>query len=317
MDTQTTMIDLLTGKFKKYFAESALLLVTILWGATFVIIKSALDDVSAMMFIAIRFGIAGILLLPIFFMKYKLFTKGAVKAGLFLGFVLFISFAAQTTGLRFTSATKSGFITGSVVVMIPFLQYLIKKKKPTKGALIGAVLVFVGILLLASGGHSIANFISDLTQNFGLGEGLTLICALFFALYVVYLDILSSKFEFWVLLSLQIVTTSLFGFLAAYLFTVGRIEEVYINFTPNLIGALIYTSVFATIITTAIQTKMQKEVTPTKAGIIYSFEPIFAALFAFFLISEKISNFGLVGCVLIFAGLIFSEVYESLKKENG
>ncbi|MBU1099781.1 MAG: DMT family transporter [Bacteroidetes bacterium] len=311
------MIDLLSGKFKKYFAESALLVVTILWGATFVIIKSALDDTSAMMFIAIRFGIAGLLLAPVFFLKYKLFTKDSVKAGLFLGMILFISFAAQTTGLKFTSATKSGFITGSVVVMIPFLQYFIKKKKPTKGAILGAGLVFIGIMFLASGGSSITNFISDLTENFGVGEILTLICALFFALYVVYLDILSSKFEFWVLLSLQIVTTSALGFLAAYFFTIGGIEKVYMHFTPNLIGALIYTSVFATIITTAIQTKMQKEVTPTKAGIIYSFEPIFAALFAFFLISEKISNFGYVGCVLIFAGLIFSEVYESLKKENG
>jgi drug/metabolite transporter (DMT)-like permease len=92
------------------------------------------------------------------------------------------------------------------------------------------------------------------------------------------------------------------------------LETVKLNLNSTVITAIIYTAVFASIIATVIQLKYQKTVTPTKAGIIFSIEPIFAAVFAYFLLSEKISNFGLVGCVLIFIGLVVSELF-SVKDE--
>jgi drug/metabolite transporter (DMT)-like permease len=110
---------------------------------------------------------------------------------------------------------------------------------------------------------------------------------------------------------IQLLITGIGGFVLAYLFSFTSIEQFKFAFNFNVVGALIYTSVFASIIATIIQLKFQKTVSPTRAGIIYSFEPIFAALFAYFLLNEKISNFGLVGCVLIFIGLIVSEVFSS------
>ncbi len=293
----------------KYKSEAILILVTLLWGATFVIVKEALNDVSSMAFIAIRFLIAALILLP--FMRNKSFTKQNVRAGVLLGVLLFMGFATQTVGLKYTSATISGFLTGTAVIMIPILQIIIEKRVPTKGVVIGAFMVMIGIAFLSSGGNSILGLLNDLGKNFNIGEGLTIVCALFFALYIIYLDVETSKYDFWTLLFLQIVTTAVLSILFLGVFTQTNLEPLKLNFTSNLVWAIFYTSIFATLITTALQTKYQKNVTPAKAGIIFSFEPIFAATFAFFLLGEKITNFGYLGAGLIMLGLLVSELYEN------
>jgi len=299
----------------KYKSELFLILVTILWGATFVIVKEALNDISSMAFIAIRFILAGILLLP-FLVKKKL-SKDAVQAGILLGVFLFLGFAAQTVGLKFTSATKSGFLTGTAVIIVPLLQVIIEKKPPTKGVLVGIFVVLIGISFLSSGGDSILNLFNDIGANFNLGDALTLICAFFFALYIVFLDIKTNLYDFWILLFLQIITTAVLSVFFLFFFEGLNLEPIKINLTNNLIYAILYTSIFATLITTALQTKYQKNVTPAKAGIIFSFEPIFAALFAFFVLGEKITNFGYLGAALIILGLLISELYENLFMKNG
>lgn len=295
-----------------YLGEGALLLMTIIWGGTFVIVKESLNDISSMLFISIRFGVAAVIIaLYLMFRKYRI-NKNAVIAGIFLGMFLFLGFLFQTIGLKYTTATKSGFITGSLVVMVPFFQLLIEKKIPSKGAIIGTVLVFIGIIFLSSGGNSLTTFLREFGSTFNLGDGLTLICAFFFALHVVYMDIISPKHDFWILFLSQLVTVSLFALIMSLLFHFTSLEIIRINFTSNLWIGLFYTSLLATCVNFGLQTKFQKVVSPTKAGIIYSFEPIFAAIFAFFLLNEKITNFGLLGSALIFFGLIVSEIFDSL-----
>jgi len=299
----------------KYKSEAILLLVTILWGGTFVIVKEALNDISSMAFLFARFSIAGIILLP--FMRKRNFTKQNILPGIFLGALLFAEFAVQTIGLKFTSATKSGFLTGTAVIMVPLLQVLIEKRKPTKGVIIGTILVLIGISFLSSGGSSILNLFSDIGSNFNLGDFLTLISALFFALYIIYLDIETSKHDFRVLLFLQFITTSFLAEIFLFLFSATNLEPIKIDLTQNLIFAVAYTSIFATLLATALQTKYQKDVTPAKAGIIFSFEPIFSAIFAFFILGEIITNFGYFGAALIVLGLLISELYENLFLKNG
>ncbi|MBK8945307.1 MAG: DMT family transporter [Ignavibacteriae bacterium] len=300
---------------KKYKSEAILLLITLLWGATFVIVKESLNDISSMAFIALRFLIAGIFLLP--FIIKKKFTKQNFNAGILLGILLFIGFAVQTIGLKYTSATKSGFFTGTTVIMIPILQTIIEKRIPTKGVILGSILVMIGIAFLSSGGNSIFSLFNDIATNFNLGDGLTLVCAFFFAIYIIYLDIETTKHEFWVLLFLQIITTAILAILFSFIFSGINLEHFKIDLTNNLIGGILYTSIFATLITTALQTKYQKDVTPAKAGIIFSFEPIFAAIFAFFILGEKITNFGYFGAALIMLGLFISELYENIFIKNG
>ena len=299
--------------YNKYKGEINLLLVTLLWSATFVIVKGALVDISSMLFIGLRFLIAGVVLLP-FVIRKKLDWKNSnLLPPIFLGVLLFIGFSTQTVGLKYTSATKSAFLTGSAVVIIPILQLFVEKKKPKTGSVIGVAVVLVGILFL-SGGNSITTLLKDIATNFNFGDFLTLICAFFFAWYVVYLDMLSGKYNFWMLLIIQIGVAAILAFAIALLFDVIDYELLKINFTNQLGFGILYTAIFATLITTTLQTKYQKLVTPTKAGIVYSFEPIFAAVIAFIFISEKVTPFGLLGATLIFVGLIISEGYDEVKK---
>jgi len=297
--------------YNKYKGEINLLIVTLLWSATFVIVKGALADISSMLFIGLRFLIAGVVLLPFVIRKRLDWKNSNLLPPIFLGVLLFIGFSTQTVGLKYTSATKSAFLTGSAVAIIPILQLFVEKKKPNTGSVIGVAVVLAGILFL-SGGNSIATLLKDIATNFNFGDFLTLICAFFFAWYVVYLDMLSSKYNFWMLLIIQIGVATILAFAIALLFDVIDYELLKINFTNQLGFGILYTAIFATLITTTLQTKYQKLVTPTKAGIVYSFEPIFAAVIAFIILNEKVTPFGLFGAMLIFVGLIISESYDGV-----
>jgi len=109
----------------------------------------------------------------------------------------------------------------------------------------------------------------------------------------------------------QLLITGVGGFILSFIFSISSLETFKFTINTTVVTAILYTAIFASIIATVIQLKFQKYVSPTKAGIIFSIEPIFASIFAYFLLSEKISNFGFIGCVLIFAGVIVSEVFSS------
>jgi len=263
-----------------------------------------------MFFIALRFSIAVVLVLPFIFNYKHQFTKQAVRGGSLLGVLVFIGFATQTAGLQYTTATKSAFITSTSVVLVPLLQVLIEKRRPANGSLIGIVLVFIGILFLSSGGNSILTFLSDLGANFNFGDFLTLICALSYAAYIVYLDVTSKENSFWPIFIMKMLVTAILSFIFTIIFNTTGIEHLKLIITNNLLFGLGYTAIITTLLTTAILIKYQKALPPAKAGIIYSLEPLFASLIAFFVLSEKISNFGLIGSVLIFLGLITSETFD-------
>ena len=112
---------------------------------------------------------------------------------------------------------------------------------------------------------------------------------------------------------MQLSTVAVLGFISTLLFDLTSIEKIKFISTEYLWFGVLYTGILATLVNISFQTKFQKEVTPTKAGIIYSFEPVFAATFAFFLLNEKITNFGFVGGALIFLGLLVSEAYDNIK----
>ena len=301
----------------KFFGEVVMLIVTLLWGATFVIVKESIQDISTMLFIALRFTITAVFLIPIFFKIRKEFNREIFIAGLIIGFLLFAGFATQTVGLKFTTATKSGFLTGSAVIMVPFLQFFIEKRKPSTGAIIGVILVFIGILLLSSDSSSIFSIFEEFKENFNIGDFLTLLCALSFAFYIIYIDVFTKRHNFWLLVIMQVGVTGALAFMFSFFGSVAGLENVRIEITNYLLFGLFYTSIFATLITTVLQTKYQKLITPTKAGIIFSLEPVFAAIFAFFLLNEKITNLGYIGAALIFAGLIISELFDTLFNKNG
>lgn len=295
---------------RKYLGESILVLVTLIWGATFAIIKTALIDVSPMLFISIRFSFALLILLPFVLKIFKNVNKAAIMGGAILGLSYFLGFATQTAGLRYTSATKSAFITGTFVLFIPLFQYLLEKKAPGKGNIIGIVLVLLGLIFLSSKGNSFFDIFNEIGGNFNVGDFLTLLCAFNFAFYVVYLDIVTRKFSFMPLVFMQIAVTAVGSIIFAIIFNIANIETPFLNLSSPVIGALLYTSILSTVLTTIMQTRFQKTVSPAKAGVILSLEPLFAAIIAFFMLHEKISNFGVLGCLLIFSGLLASELMD-------
>ncbi len=294
----------------KFKGETALITATLIWGATFTIIKGALHDVSPLVFIAFRFSFAAIILIPFLFREIKKITKPVLYGGALLGVFYFLGFSTQTIGLNYTSATKSGFITGTFIIFTPILQIILEKKYPSKGSLTGIFLAIIGLIFLSSSGKSVLSVFSEIGQSFNLGDFFTLLCAFFFSLYVVYLDIVSKKYDYKPLVFLQITVTAVFGIIFACILPLFGLENSHIEFTANLLFALGYTSILATVITTILMTKYQKLIIPARAGIIYSFEPIFSAVVAFFVLREKISNFGFIGGALIFSGLLVSELID-------
>ena len=272
-------------------------------------IKSALTFISPMMFVSIRFVIASIILLPFAYPLFKTISKKQFGEGFLLGVFLYIGFAVQTIGLQYTTATKSAFITGTFVLFTPILQMIIEKRIPTFGNILGVLLVTVGIIFLSSKENSLFSIFSELSEGFNIGDSLTLICAIFYAVYIVYLDKISANHNHKFLTFAQISVTGILSVLSIFLFSCAKIEHIHITLNNEVIVAILYTTLFATILTTTLQTKFQRAVTPTRASIIFSMEPLFASVTAYFFINEKLSNFGIAGAAFIFLGILTSELW--------
>lgn len=292
---------------KQYKAELLLLLITLIWGGTFSIVKTALEDASPLIFLGIRFGISTILYIIFFPSSLKDFDSKTLKHGLVISFLLFVGFAFQTVGLKYTTASKSGFITGMLVIFTPIAQTIIERKPPKLGNLLGILLVTFGLLLLTSKEDSIESFIYSLGHDFTAGDFLTLLCAIMFALYIVYLDIYSREHATGKLVVMQLAVISIFSLAISPIF-----DDVKINLTSQLFLALLYTSLLATIFATYIQTEYQKFTTPTRAATIFTMEPVFAALIARIFLNEKLAPFAILGCALMLAGLLILELSDVL-----
>lgn len=278
-------------------AELILLSITFIWGATFSIVKSTLSDVSPLFFISIRFIIASLFLLILFPSEFKNITKKEFYHSSILGALLFFGFAAQTIGLLYTSASKSAFLTGMAVIFTPIFQFLIEKKAPLFGNVIGVMIVSVGLYFLTSPKGSEFNF----------GDILTIACAIIFALYIVYVDIATQSSNPLRITFLQILINGIMSIFLALVF-----EDIRFNLNLNVVYALIYLSLLATVLTLYLQMKWQKETTPTKAAVIFTLEPVIAAILAYLFLNENIGLLGVIGGATILLGLILSEVSDDV-----
>lgn len=282
-------------------AELYLLSLTIVWGSTFVLTKFVLENASPFAYVSVRFTIASILFAVIFFKRLRIISKDAIIKGAILGVLLFVGFVLQTVGLKYTTASKSAFITGLMVVFTPLFQLIIERRKPKLGNIIGVVLVAIGLFLLTSPKGSEFNF----------GDGLTLICAMSFSLYTVYLCIYGKEHDPAHLTFMQFISTALLS-----IFVVSFWETAYINISVNFAMLIVYLTVVSTVVALYVMAKYQKYTTPTRSAVIYSLEPPFAALFAFFIIGEKLGIAGVIGGVIILLGLIISELSDVIFKQK-
>ena len=274
-------------------AETYLLIITVIWGSTFVLTKFILENASPFVYVTIRFFTASLLVTAIFFRRLRTISKDDFVKGSVLGVLLFAGFALQTIGLKFTTASKSAFITGLMVVFTPIVQLIIERKVPRIGNCIGVVFVAIGLFLLTSPKGS----------EFNIGDVLTLVCAVLFSIYTVYLCVYGKEHDPAHLTFIQFSSTTILAALA-----IPFLETPRLNLTSGFLVNLAYLALMPTVVALYVMAKFQKFTTPTRSAIIYSMEPPIAAIFAFFIVGEQIGVIGVVGGILILFGLIVSEL---------
>jgi drug/metabolite transporter (DMT)-like permease len=273
-------------------AELLLVVTTFIWGSTFVIVKGALADAPPFPFIAIRFVLAGMLMLLV--MARGRIEREAVLPSLLLGVALFAGYAFQTWGLVFTTPSKSAFITGFSVILVPLIA-LIQGHPLRMGNAGGAALGLLGLyfLVLPSGVGAVNR-----------GDLLTLLGALSFAAHIVLVGNYTRRISFLQLASGQILTV---GFIAILAVPLGPARVLH--WTGRLVFAVVVTAIFATAFAFGAQVWAQRHTPPAHTALIFALEPVFAALTSLVVTGERLGGKGLVGSGLVLAGMVISEIW--------
>jgi drug/metabolite transporter (DMT)-like permease len=285
-------------------AELYLLAVTIVWGSTFVVTKSIIPDNSPLFYTGIRFLLASLILWAVAPRRILGLRKPTVVAGIVLGTILYAGFALQTVGIQYTTASKSAFLTGMMVVLTPLAQFLAQRwfgfrpRLLRLGNILGVILAAIGLYFLTSPSGG----------SFTVGDAMTLACAACFAVYVVYLDHVSALPDKLLLTLVQFIVCAILGFASAFLF-----EEIRVTVTTGYVFSQLYLTIMATVVAMWVQNQYQGDTTPTRAAVVFSMEPVVAGIFAFAIRGEVIGVVGCVGAGLILSGLGVSEFAEEFR----
>lgn len=290
------------GGSRSLRAHLLLLAVVCIWGSTFVVVKNALTDASPLLFNLIRMSLAFVCLLVIYRSHLGRMNRGAIAGGAIIGFCLAMGYQFQTAGLRLTTPSKSAFITGMVVVLVPLLSAVPGLRTrasgaPSWNAWCGAVVAFVGIVLLTTPAESGFDF-----RAINVGDVLTFGCALGFSLHVLALAHLAPRFPFEQLAILQI------GFGAVFMaVSMPFLEHPWIRWSPRVVVALLITAVLATAVAFAVQSWAQRFLPATHTALILAMEPVFAWITSFLVLGERLGRRGASGALLILAGIAITE----------
>ncbi|HAF70600.1 MAG: hypothetical protein XD60_0737 [Acetothermia bacterium 64_32] len=273
----------------------ALLLATCIWGWTFVLVKEGVAEVGPFWFLGLRFSLATLLSLLLLAGRLHR-TRGADWGrGAIVGLTLFLGYYFQTWGLVYTTAQKSGLITGLSVVLVPPIAYLLGQRTPAK-TWAGVGLAAGGLVLLVLGGEAALG-------PTGFGDLLTLICALAFALYLVLLDRYTKKGDFLTMLPAQLGVVALLSLAGA-----ATWEEPTLSLSWVAWRAILVTGTLASTLAFFLLSWVQRRSTASYTAIVLSTEPAFAALFGWLLLGESLAGPQILGAALIFVGIMLPHV---------
>jgi drug/metabolite transporter (DMT)-like permease len=278
---------------KRWQADVALGFVALIWGSTFVMVKSALDSVDPLTFVAWRFWLASAFLALLFRHRLQGFTRAECLAGGLIGVWLVLGYVFQTIGLQTTTSAKAGFITGLSVVIVPVLATFLLHRPPGRGAVVGIVAATVGLGFLSL----------DKNLRVQSGDLWVLGCAFAFALHIVTVARFSARYDPIRLTIAQIITTAILATGAGFVFETPRLDLPAATW-----GAIAFTGLAATALAFGLQVYVQRFTTPTHTALLFSLEPVFAALFGWWLASETLGSKELLGCGLILAGMLVAEL---------
>ncbi|MFD2264635.1 DMT family transporter [Lacibacterium aquatile] len=274
-------------------AEAVLILITVIWGGTFLAVQIAMSVSGPMFFVGFRFGIAALALALLSWRHLRGFTALELMAGLFIGISITLGYCLQTVGLQTIPSSKSAFITALYVPFVPLLQWAVLRRPPSVMAWVGIVLAFIGLVLLAGPDGT--------ALNFNVGEFVTLLCAMAIAAEIIMIGGYAGKVNARRVTVLQLAVASFFSFLGM----VPAGESV-----PEFSWLLVGLAVGLGCASAAIQLAMnwaQRTVSPTKATLIYAGEPVWAGIVGR-IAGERLGVAGLIGGGLIVLGVIVSEL---------
>jgi drug/metabolite transporter (DMT)-like permease len=294
----------------------ALLGVTAAWGAAFPVVKCALErcayirggfgleavkrPTEPFLFLSLRFAIAAILVGAVSIPMLRRLTRTQLAIGGVLGLALCAGYSFQTFGLERTTASNAGFLTGLYVVLTPLLGALALRKFPAWSTAAGALIAFVGLLLIAAPSGI----------RIGLGDGLVLVCAGCFAIHFLLLGRFAGSAPLPALVTLQLtVTAGVTGILSL------TTERAPIPSEPGIWIAIVGTAIVATVFAFFVQTGAQRFIPPSRTAVILTMESPMAALFGFLMLNERLTARGWAGGALIVAGMLIAEMWAPAKEE--
>lgn len=283
----------------KLLAALGLIVTTIIWGSAFVVMKNSVDIISPTYLLAMRFTIAAIALILVFWRKVMKISRSDLRCGALLGVFLFVSYFFQTYGLKYTTASKNAFITTLYVILVPFFHWLFNRVRPAKKHILAALIAVVGLALLSLEG--------DLSVN--LGDFLTFICGIFYAVHIVFIDRYTADHDPIKMTVIQMAAAALLSWIVAPVLE-GGLDVSVIDRT--MVFSLLYLGIFSTMIGFLLQNVGQKYLTPNISSILLSFESVFGLIFSVAFLGDPLTVKLLAGCTLMFAAVILS-VYQRKK----
>ena len=281
----------LTSRLSK--AECVLILITMVWGVTFLLVQNALTASGPLFFVGLRFAAAALMVAFFSLRSLRGITLFELKAGMFIGVAIMLGYGLQTIGLQSIPSSQSAFITALYVPFVPLLQWLVLGRRPGLMPSLGIMLAFAGLMLLSGP--------SGASLNFSCGEIATLISAVAIAAEIILISAYAGKVDVRRVTVVQLSTASIL----AFILTVPTQEAV-----PDFSWLLLISAVGLGAASAVIQVAMnwaQKSVSTTRATLIYAGEPVWAGI-AGRLAGERLPGIALLGAVLIVAAVIVSEL---------
>jgi drug/metabolite transporter (DMT)-like permease len=283
----------------RWTADLALAVVALVWGATFVIVKQALGQMSTMYFLAVRFALASACMYLIFMPAFRRASRSEIwrglRGGVITGFLLWLGYVLQSFGLKYTTAGNSGFLTGLYIVLVPLISAAVYRRWPQGRELAGIAVATVGMIVM-----TVPNL--DTHSRMNRGDLFTIGCAAAFACHLLVLGYFSQR-EFFPAIALgQIACTAILS--GACL----GLEPPKAIWSKTVIWAVCMTAVFATALAFALQTWAQQYTTATRTALIFALEPVFALATAVWFGGERLTLAAITGGALILTGILAVEL---------
>ena len=278
---------------KRLPAIFLLLVTTLFWGITFTVVKRAVEEVDVFVFLSQRFLAAFFILLPVSLFRISHLSIKVLRDGIILGLFLFASYAFQTTALRYTTASNAGFLTGLNVIFVPLFGAFLFRQVINTQVRWAVLLATVGLFLLTTKG----------IWTFNRGDLLATICAVFIAFHLILTGEFTRTSDTCWLTTIQLGVVALLSFLPAQ--WGGHPVLIW---HPEIVWALVICVLFATIFAFLVQTSAQRLLSPAHTALLFCMEPVFAALYAYWAVGEKLGFYGISGAGFILTGMILSEL---------